>query len=217
MNDGIEETAPLLPEGVDADHIAEACRSAALAFCRGVSAGWTKRNLAEWLVSDYEDACLTLRESRLPPPMLLARPPIDEDRILQLIDPAWQGAVTCIEDFAAGAEARHLDEALARGSIVEAWTTEGTSLFVPLNRPGLPLAIRVRSLLVADFLIRPEDYEGDIRVCSDCGVVLLGAFARERGLCEDHLRMSGIAPSMGAGLDELAEELAPMWLRRSSG
>lgn len=220
-NDDLDlDSAPLLPEGVTSDVVADACRRGALSFCRGVAAGWTKRDLAEWLVGDYEDASLTLRESLLPPPMLLARPSIDQDRILQLIDPAWQAAVTCIEDFARGAEARYLDEALERGSIVEAWTPEGESLFVPLNRPGLPLAVRVRSLLVSDFLIRPEDYEGDIRVCSECNVVLLGLYARDRGMCEDHLRKSGLAPSLEGGLDELSHELAPEWLRvsgRSSG
>lgn len=192
---------PAVPQGVTADDVAVASRSAALAFCRGVAAGWTKRDLAEWLVADYDDATLTVRESLLPPPLVERSehmPRLDEDRILQVVDPAWQEAVTCIEDFAAGRESRHLDEALHRGSIVEAWLDTGESVFVPVNRPGLPLAVRLRSLLVVDFLLRSEDYVGDIRVCGECGVILLGLWARDRGHCEDHVRKSDVGPTAEA-------------------
>ena len=207
--------APKVPEGITPDDVAYACRRAALAFCRGVSAGWTKRDLAEWLVGMYDDAALTVGESLLPPPMNAeprARPTLDENRILGLVDPAWQEAVTCIEDFARGAESRHLDEALHRGSIVEAWTDSGESLFVPVNRAGLPLAVRVRSLLVVDFLLRHEDYAGDIRVCGECSVVLLGQWAKNRGHCEDHIRHSDVGPTVSA-LEDLPDALAPALVR----
>lgn len=208
--------APRVPEGITADDVADACRRAALAFCRGASAGWTKRDLAEWLVGMYEDAALSVGESMLPPPMEMAakpsRPPLDEHRILGVVDPAWQEAVTCVEDFARGAESRHLDEALHRGSIVEAWTEDGDSMFVPVNRAGLPLAVRVRSLLVVDFLLRPEDYEGDIRVCGECSVVLLGQWTRNRGHCEEHIRRSDVGPTVSA-LEDLPDALAPSLLR----
>lgn len=214
---GLDETGLerglLLPHGVTPDEVGDACRRAALSFCRGVAGGWSKRELAEWLVGPYEAATLSVRESLLPPPSGVRgrRVAIEEWRILKLVDPAWQGAMRCIEDFGQSAEARHLDEAFERGSIGSAWTSCGTSMFVPLNRAGLPLAIRVRSLLVVDFLLRPEDYDGDVSDCNECGVVLLGQWARRRGHCEEHARTSQIVPMMPrAGLDE---SVSTRWLQ----
>lgn len=208
------ERGLLLPHGVTPDEVGDACRHAALAFCRGVAGGWAKRELAEWLVGPYEAATLSVRESLLPARSGVRGPrgSIEEWRILKLVDPAWQGAMRCIEDFGQAGEARHLDEAFDRGSIGSAWTSCGTSMFVPLNRAGLPLAVRVRSLLVVDFLLRPEDYDGEIRECSECGDVVLGQWARRRGHCEEHARNSQIVPIMPrVGLDR--EVSSPRWLQ----
>jgi hypothetical protein len=205
------ERGLLLPYGVTAEDVGEACRHAALSFCRGVASGWTKRDLAEWLLGPYEAAALSVRGSRpsRPSPPRTPRAPLEESRIQRVMDPAWQGAIGCIEDFARAREAAHLDEALDRGSIGSAWTSCGTSLFVPLNREALPLAVRVRSLLVVDFLLRPEDYDGEVGECNECGLVLLGPWARRRGHCEEHVRVSEIVPMMTG--EVLAAPSVPAW------
>jgi hypothetical protein len=199
-----------LPKGVFVDEIVDGCREAFVSFCRGVASGWTKRDLASWLAGPYA------RVARLvdwgPPASSLMRTSpkamalLNADRIGALLDPAWQGAISCIEALAAGT-AQPFDEALARGSVIEAMTADDQVLWVPMHMPGLPLAVRVRSLIVADYLMRPEDYEGDVIACGECGMALLGRVARRRGYCLDHVfnsdvRLLGDAP--------VAEELMPI-------
>ena len=48
------------------------------------------------------------------------------------------------------------------------------------------LADRVLSLLAADYLSRPEDYEVDLGVCTQCNAVEFDAIARVRGICQRH-------------------------------
>lgn len=221
--EGIVELAP----GVTAQHVAEACRSAALAFLRGVSAGWTKRDLAEWLVGPYEAA--TIASSVVAAPVSVAPPSMspstDVDRLTRLMALVRGEARACVHDFAIGREAPHLDEAFAKESIVAAWTQPDgevdldsdddtrASVFVPVNRPGLALGVRVRSLFVVDFLIRPEDFEGDLRECRTCGVVLLEGWSRARRLCELHVRDSGTVPRVDD--EALIADLLPLSSRLS--
>lgn len=202
---------PILPLHMSPLTIADACRDAALAFCRGVSEGWTKRDLAAWLRGPYM-AAASLVDATVapavedPPPSM--RPPslglLHDENIATLLDPAWQAAVTCIEGLAAGAPDTFLDEALLRGSVVEALTVRGELMFVPLHRGRLRLAVRVRSLFIADYMFRPGDYEGTLEACAVCGVVLLGAGAKESGVCGEHGRRSAIVPKDEAPTLDLA-------------
>lgn len=222
--EGIVELAP----GVTALDVAESCRAAALAFLRGVSAGWTKRELAEWLVGPYEAATIASGSAAGPAsvaPPSIAPPSAAVDRLTRLMTVVRGEARACVHDFAIGREAPHLDEAFAKESIVAAWTQPDgevdvdadddtrASVFVPVNRPGLALGVRVRSLFVVDFLIRPEDYEGDLRECRTCGVVLLEPWSRARRVCELHVRDSGSVPRVED--EALIAELLPLSSRLS--
>ena len=216
-----------LAPGVTAVDVADACRHAALAFLRGVASGWSKRELAEWLLGPYEAATVVGAPPSVPPS--IAPPSMDAaaaDRVLRLLTVTRGEARACVHDFAIGREAPHLDEAFAKESIAAAWTqpAEGevdldaeddtrASVFVPVNRPGLALGVRVRSLFVVDFLIRPEDYEGDLRECRACGVVLLEPWSRSRRLCDLHVRDSGTVPKIDD--DALLADLLPLSSRLS--
>jgi len=199
---------------VDANDAADGCREAFVEFCRGVSRGWTKRDLALWLAGPYARVAHLVDAphdaTQFAPASSLAA--LTPSRISAILDPAWQEAVSCVEDLASGRGVRWLDEAFEHGSIVEAALDDEFSVFVPYHRPRLTLAVRVRSLVVADFLLRPEEFRGQVRACDECGVVLLGA-ARRRGQCFDHLLNSDLRPT-AEGL-ALADELIPV-LRRSS-
>ncbi len=208
---------PILPLHMSPTTIADACRDAALAFCRGVSEGWTKRDLAAWLAGPYMAAAslvdVTVAPAIEDPPPSM-RPPamglLDDENIAMLLDPAWQAAVTCIERLAAGDPDVLLEEAILRGSLVEALTVRGELMFVPLHRARLRLAVRVRSLLIADCMFRPQDYESAVAGCSVCGVILLGTGARERGLCGEHGRRSGIVPKESVERDERTAAPVPL-------
>lgn len=223
MSDAEEDTEreqrAILPDGVHADDVAAACRRAILAFFRGASPvglTWSKRDLVAWLVGDYGEAAIESDGLSDNPPPWSVRPsdrPIDASRISQLLGPAHDAALQCLRDFAEANEGEPVDEALSRGSIVPAWAWDGTSVFVPVNVPGLPLAMRIRSLLVADFLVRPEDYEGELLSCADCGAPLLGHFARSRGLCDEHIRSSGVVPSAARVSLPDPEDMGPVYIR----
>jgi hypothetical protein len=218
MSEALKPRRPLLPEGLTAFDVSDACREGFISFCRGVAQGWTKRDLATWLVGPYAriarlvDAPLMVDD---PPPASrteLSR--LATNRIGGLLDPAWQDAVTCLEALVEGRGVDYIDEAFALGTLVEAETVDGQAMFVPVHRPRLLLAVRVRSLIVADFLLSPADFAGDVQTCVDCNVILLGEAARRRGHCLDHLMNSDLRPT-AEGL-RLVEELMPYLPKASS-
>src|SRR5678816_684836 len=53
MSEALKPRRPLLPEGLTAFDVSDACREGFISFCRGVAQGWTKRDLATWLVGPY--------------------------------------------------------------------------------------------------------------------------------------------------------------------
>jgi hypothetical protein len=48
------------------------------------------------------------------------------------------------------------------------------------------LADRVLSLVAADYLARPTDYETDLSVCATCKIVEFDAVSHARGICHRH-------------------------------
>lgn len=190
---------PLLPIAMSTAAIADGCRDAALSFCRGVQGGWTKRDLAAWLAGPYA-AVARLVDAAVAPPVEASRPstvPPAMDRlaaenIASLLDPAWDTVMACFEALSVGKPDAFLDEAFQRGSLAEAISVRGDIMFVPIHRPRLKLAHRVVSLVLADYLLRAQDYEDGLAFCDACDVVLLGPGAREAGYCTSHMRQSGI-------------------------
>ena len=201
--------APPHIHGVTAKDLAYDCRRAVIAFCRGVSGGWTKRELAEWLAGPYAAiAHLTSSEDTPPPPSV--RPPssqrhetpvpgLADGRIMSLLDPAWQDAISCIEACANGSEPLFVDEAAEWGTLARLVDDDGVLPFAPVHRSALSPAPRSQSLRLCGPLVPPEDSRGELQVCSHCSVVLLGDADRRRGQCADHQRRSdtvtlGFAP-----------------------
>jgi hypothetical protein len=203
---------PLLAPAVTSELLADASRDAALAFCRGVLGGWSKRELVAWLRGPYQGVAGLVDfivappiddapPSTQPSPMLL---PTDED-IASVVDGAFECAMDCVEALARGDGLPFFEEAIERGSLVEAITVRGEVLLVPLHRPRLRLARRLIALFLADYMLRPDDYR-DIAhsfwQCDVCDVVLIGTGAREQGLCNLHARRSGIVFSNGERPDD---------------
>lgn len=198
---------PVLPLSMSPRTIAEGCRDAALSFCRNACAGWTKQDLAAWLSGPYATVAglvdvsvapqiLEVPSSRRPTMPPMAR--LADEEIAAILEPAWDQAMACVEALSrshGGAADVLIEDAFTRGSLVEAITVRGEVVIVPMHRPRLRLAARVQSLFIADFLFRSHDYEGELEGCSSCGVVLIGAGARENSLCGAHMRTSGIVAS----------------------
>lgn len=158
----------LLP-GLRVPEVADACRSAALAFAGAARDGWGRRELARWLVGPYAHAAAATRSLRTSGTRrAVVHRALDEETVEELlarsrdeISVMLRGVWSWTDD-PAFVRAR-IDEGLIAGVIDE--TSELG--FAPLDRSGMRLVDRVRSLFVADYLTRPADYAA-FALCEDC-------------------------------------------------
>ena len=176
----------VLPPGLVIAQVADACRYGALAYLNGVLAEWGKRELGAWLCGTY--AGLTRHSIAWPAPPEVTglarvlptyavnrvmREAHDEvlDRLRTLRNP--EGAAMFVFDSLGGLVERCED-------------AHGDAGWLPIASARMRLADRVLSLVAADHLTRPEDYETGLSVCATCRVVSFDAAARARGLCRVH-------------------------------
>jgi hypothetical protein len=158
-----------LVPGVRVRDVADACRSAALGFAWSAHHGWGRRELARWLVGPYAQAAgstRALRASGLR--RAVTHRLVDEDVIATLL----VGVRDEILDVLRSAWQWSSEPAFARACVEEglvAGVVDETSDFGygPVDRSGMRLVDRVRSLFIADYLTRPADYAA-FAVCEDC-------------------------------------------------
>jgi hypothetical protein len=158
----------LLP-GVRVPEVADACRSAALAFAGSARDGWGRRELARWLVGPYAHAVAATRPLRASGTRrAVTQRSLDEETIEELLVRSRTELIVMLRSVwswthdPAFVRAR-IDEGLIAGVIDE--TSELG--FAPLDRTGMRLVDRVRALFVADYLTRPADYAA-FALCEDC-------------------------------------------------
>ena len=89
--------------------------------------------------------------------------------------------------------------ALARGAVTPFVDDLGEEGFAPVDLPGMRLVERVMSLIAADFLRRPRDYETACTVCNVCASVVFDPAARESGACAAH-SPAGMRPRHESGI-----------------
>lgn len=159
-------------------------RAAIAEFLRGTALGWTKRDLATWLVCHYSP-CLAADAAVHPDGRraLGARPatPIDDDSLEAAILSARCRALRLLADLGqprlAAAIAR---DAVARGHVLGRRDRTGRIAWAPVGRARMRLAERVASLIVADCLNSPADYRRAV-VCRGCSELGFGALAHADG------------------------------------
>lgn len=195
-----------LVSGFTIDDVAEACRSAAIEFLDGVRDGWGKKELVTWLTGSYHQISI-LRCSadelafadvvpHTPRPSLRANtqsvPPEDVEKTLQA---ARAEVLAVLERFASsdGAAETFMWRVKSRGGLTRVEDEDGMVGLVPNEQPSQRLAERVLSLVAADYIARPLDYEERVAVCHACGNVSFEPGARAACDCGEH-RGSGIRP-----------------------
>jgi hypothetical protein len=159
----------ILMPGCHVRDIADACRSAALGFAWSAHQGWGRRELARWLIGPYAQAVTATRSLRgSGTHRVVEYRPLEEatiadllvsthERVIDVLRSAW----TWAHDPASACAS--IDEGLVAG-IVDETSDLG---YGPVDRPGMLLLDRVRSLFVADYLTRPADYAA-FAICDDC-------------------------------------------------
>lgn len=144
-------------------------RTAATAFMRGTTVGWSRRDLADWLVCQYAPCAaspLCPESADLPP---AAERTLDEGMIEGVILEARARALRLLADLVVPWQASPIARlAVASGTVISQRDLRGGVAYSPVKLKRLRLADRVGSLFIADYLNRPTDYRW-IMMCRECG------------------------------------------------
>lgn len=202
------------------DDVAEACRSAAVDFLDGVRDGWGKRELAAWLVGPYHQLSLL----RCPPdemafadvvaqgPERVPRSSSSKRVADQDVDKTMRDArtqvLTVIQRFASGDPTAEtfVWRVRSRFALARVEDETGRAGLVPNEVPTQRLVERILSLIAADYVARPLDYEDRVTVCATCKTVTFDAHARESGDCGSHrASYSGVRPRIDLNAIDMSD------------
>jgi hypothetical protein len=184
------DTILTLPEQTGAVAVANACRETALELLND-GERWGKAELATWLMGPYSQLTqyVTPRASRRsmeiqkPVPMLREIDARMVDRVLRNARTEVIEALRSTYDAEGGAAFAFT--MLSNGFVARCEDRSHVAGWVPTT-DARRLADRVMSLLAADYLTRPSDYETELSICSHCSTVEFDAVARMRGICHRH-------------------------------
>jgi hypothetical protein len=173
-----------LPARARVSTFAEGCRSAALDFVNRVALSGDKTVLAEWLRGPYRAHAFVLARSRT---RRLGAASVVPDALARMLGRArlevGLGLIR-VRDAVDGVGFGY--SALAAGHVYRCQDARGTPGWVPVAQPRMRLSERVLSLVAADYLLRPEDYETSLMTCSSCGRASFDASRVFAGTCAAH-------------------------------
>jgi hypothetical protein len=184
------DTILTLPEQIGSTALADSCRAAALAFLNE-SARWGKAELAMWLMGPYGQLTQYVSpyskrrsgEYARQAPLLRE---IDARMVDRVVKNAYEEVMAAIEgtcDPEGGASFAFT--MLAAGFVARCEDRGRVAGWVPTT-DARRLADRVLSLIAADYLARPTDYDTQLTVCMTCKLVEFDEVSRARGICSGH-------------------------------
>ena len=146
--------------------VADASRTAAVAFLEGTATGWGRTELAAWLMGAYRAA--TKRNPTALAGAGRGDTTISDGTVERVL---LRTRERLIDLLAGGArewsKAGFTTHAVEAGLVVGVTDESGALGYAPLDLPGMRLYDRVSALFVADYLTRPRDYEG-LSLCEEC-------------------------------------------------
>lgn len=180
----VETRCVALDAGTTVKDVADACRSAALGFAWGADRGWGRRELARWLVGPYARAVAPSRAARSGMRRATRTTALEERTIVELLR---RTHAVLLDGLRAAATWRR-DAAFAREMIDEGFVVglvddESAIGYAPVDAFDMRLVDRVRSLFLADFLTRPEEYARFV-VCETCGGATFDGAVSHGAACE---------------------------------
>jgi hypothetical protein len=185
------DTILTLPEAAGSLAISDACRVTALEFMNE-SDRWGKAELAMWLMGPYAQltqyvAPYAQRRSgeyvQRPVPLLREIDVRMVERVIRSAHEEVSATLRRVSDAEAGASFAFT--MLSAGFVARCEDRGRVAGWVPTS-DARRLADRVLSLLAVDYLTRPDDYETDLAVCTQCKTVEFDVTARMRGICARH-------------------------------
>lgn len=184
------DTILTLPEQMDAMSIADACRATALAFLNE-SDRWGKAELAMWLMGPYAQLTQYISpfsrrrsgEAARAVPLLREIDARMVDRVIKNARDEVMATLSRSNDGEAGTGFAFT--MLSAGYVARCEDRGHKAGWVPTS-DARRLADRVLSVLAADYLARPSDYDTDLSICTQCNTVDFDSVARLRGICHRH-------------------------------
>ncbi len=186
-----ESAVHLLPEEVRIEHVARRTRKAALAFLTGAAYGWGRAKLRSWLIVEYGMATEWTRADRTP---LWQHPAtrLDDAEAGMLVEDVRKTVTRLVVDASRSWSEPWIAPALAeRGLLAIVWEGSGREAYAPLGRADMTLLEMVGSLVVADYLANPRDYDR-VQSCATCGEIPLGGRIKHARACTRPPAESGV-------------------------
>ncbi|MBX3208025.1 MAG: hypothetical protein KF764_23460 [Labilithrix sp.] len=185
-----------LPQRLRVKDVADACRSAALAFAWCARASWGKRELARWLLGPYARAIEATREP--PAARRLPRRSVSSETVHELLARSHAHVLAVLRSSGSWkSDARFARLMVDGGVVVGVIDDESAIGYAPVASAEMRLVDRVTSLFVADFLTRPADYTR-FRICDLCEGVTFDSAAEHAESCGGAAMGSGIRPAVTA-------------------
>jgi hypothetical protein len=179
------------------DQLLHATREALVEILSVGASTWGKVELAGWLRHSYAPAVDGSPESGVVRSEQARERRPTEERLHEVLRGARRRALEAAEAALEGDVSFAMD-ALAAGHVVGTVDAQGAYRFLPVDAEHMRLIERILSLLAADVLSNPMDYEQFACVCSVCGSFTFNPGARQRGRCDSH-PTSGIVPRATPG------------------
>jgi hypothetical protein len=170
-------------DGCSVEGLAERARRAGVAFVNGVGAGWHACDLEEWLTGTYRKAVHVATEITPEDGSFEGCPPV---QLAQELRSARDSAVSFVRILGkVPARVAFVEDAVSAG-LVTPCEVDSQIGWIPVWTPGATLEQLVRTLFVADFLVRPTDYRDVLLVCPECDALQFDVETRIRGRCAFH-------------------------------
>jgi hypothetical protein len=193
----------LLEEGVTRASVSAESRATALELVAGVAGGWSKLDLAMWLVGPYARATRHTKHGERT--NVSGRSSVPAETIELILQTTRARLVAALEKaVGSGGVLDFADEAIDKGFVRRAIDEEGFEVWVPVDNARMRLEDRVGSLFAADFLNDPQAY-ASLYVCPRCESVVFEEGARVAGMCSAHVRRSGVFTMEGEGAENVAD------------
>jgi hypothetical protein len=159
-------------------------RGAGAAFVRGTTRGWSRRDLADWLVCQYAPCAASPIHPEGAELAPASERTVDDGLVERVIVDARSRVLRLLADLVVPWQASPVARlAVASGMVVAQRDERGGIAYSPVALKRMRLAERAASLFVADYLNRPTEYRW-LMMCRECGELSFATELAHSSWCE---------------------------------
>ena len=150
---------------------------------RGSTIGWSRHDLANWLVCQYAPCTLDPSSADRGKHAPAAERTRDDGMFARVIVDARDHVLRLLRDLNAPLCASPVARlAIAAGAVAPRDDVRSGTVYAPVALTKLCISERAESLFIADYLNRPDDYRR-LEVCRDCGELTFAGAIAHAGWC----------------------------------